>query len=580
MDSSGLGARPATIAELLQRRAAIAPHALAYEIFDELGGPPRRITYGRLAHRAAAVAARLVAVGARPGDRAVLLFPPGEAALYGLFGGLWAGVWSAPAPVSRTPAGLERIGGILHDSDALFVLGAGPSLDRIRQVMPGAATAQWLTIDPDEDCDTTPSPYSSRADDVALIQYSSGSTGRPKGVLVRHRNILSNLGFLHDAFGADAGDSVVSWLPLHHDLGLVAGVLYPIYAGVPAMLMSPAAFLRRPADWLAAIAARRATLSGGPNFAYEHCLAHVTDEQLAGLDLSTWSVAITGAEPVRPETLERFAERFGACGFDRRAFYPTYGLAEATLMVSGGDRFQGVKLSRPVSADTRPQVGCGRPRTEVVIADPESLAPLRPGEIGEIFVRGAGVGGGYWAQPAASAEVFEVELAGRPGLTYLRTGDLGWIEGGELFVSGRHKDLIISRGRKLHPEDIETTARAIDPAFEGAAAAAFVWNADGAELLVVLQELAAHREPDAPLEVLARRVSDAVLARHGVRPDSCWVVRAGGLPRTSSGKIQRGRARDAYAGGSHLGLLATDRPASSGLRGMQRARPSRMEPGL
>ncbi|HEV7786338.1 MAG TPA: AMP-binding protein, partial [Thermoanaerobaculia bacterium] len=408
------------------------------------------------------------------------------------------------------------------------------------------------------------SPTSSACDGWER-RSDAGSTGSPKGVMVRHGNLMHNEEMIRRAFGQDERSVIVGWLPLHHDMGLIGNVLQPLYAGARCILLSPVAFLQRPVRWLRAISRYRATGSGGPNFAYELCVRKVGPEQRADLDLSSWSVAFNGAEPVRAGTLERFAEAFAPCGFRREAFYPCYGLAEATLFVAGGTMGRRPRVARvepaalernevvavaPEVPDARWLVSSGRPwmGQKIVVADPETGAACPPGWVGEIWVAGPSVALGYWRNPEATARDFHASLAGREGDgPFLRTGDLGFLADGELYVTGRLKDLIILRGRNHYPQDLERTAEGSHPDLRPGSSAAFAVEIGGEERLVIALEVERRRRDG--FEEMAEAVRRAVAAEHEVMVWEVVLLRAGSLPKTSSGKVQRSLCRRQYLEG-------------------------------
>ena len=395
--------------------------------------------------------------------------------------------------------------------------------------------------------------------------------------MVTHGNLLHNQEMIRRAFGQSEESVVVGWLPFQHDMGLIGNLLQPIYSGGRAVLMPPMAFLQKPRRWLDAVSRFRATTSGGPNFAYDLCVRKITDDERAGLDLSSWRVAFNGAEPVHVATLERFAHAFASCGFTCRAFYPCYGLAEATLLVSGGapdDRPVTTTLDAAALEDGRVEptaggrrlAGCGRPRLgqEIAIVDPETRRRTAADRVGEIWVSGGSVAHGYWNRAAATARDFRARLEdkharledrharledkGYGDRTYLRTGDLGFVLDGELFVTGRLKDLLILRGRNLYPQDVELTAEKAHPALRPGGAAAFSIEIDGEEQLVVAAEM---RRPDA--EVAGKVTEDArraVSEEHGINPREIVLLRPATLPKTTSGKVRRRACRDAYLAGS------------------------------
>ena len=406
--------------------------------------------------------------------------------------------------------------------------------------------------------------------DLAFLQYTSGSTGTPKGVMLSHENLLHNSLRIMQAFEITRSQSGVFWLPSFHDMGLIGGILVPLYGGKFNVIMSPVAFLQKPLRWLQAISKYRATISGGPNFSYELCVRKITPEQRATLDLSSWSLAFNGAEPVRPETIDAFCEAFAPCGFRREAFFPCYGLAESTLMVTGGMKFEppvirafdaasietGTALVRTGFAPgTRRLVGSGRELDgqDVRIVDPQTCEALPPGRIGEIWVSGPSVAQGYWNRPDATKETFGAMLAlpdahsqtqsakkwrPNPG-PYLRTGDLGFFDNGELFVTGRLKDLIIVRGRNHYPQDIEHSVEEASPLVRAGSVAAFSVDVDGRERVVVVAELERGKRDSDEIAASFDAIRKRLAVEHEVALEAIVMVRPNSIAKTSSGKIQR-----------------------------------------
>ncbi|MFF3577202.1 fatty acyl-AMP ligase [Streptomyces mirabilis] len=557
-----------SLVDLLTTHASQQPERTAYRylLTGDCDGEIQDISYGRLARRSRAVAAWLQERGLA-GSRALLLYPPGLEFISGYLGCLSAGVVAVPGlpPQGRSQnhRALTRMKRLIADADAKVILGAREVLAAL------AAQAEHLpeldgitcvaTEDiPDEAADSWREPDLT-ADSVAFLQYTSGSTSAPRGVMVTHGNLLDNqraiterMGHTPDTLAEYEHELFVSWLPVYHDMGLIGPVLNTVHLGATATLFSPLHFLQRPARWLTALSRYRPHTSGGPNFAYELCLKHATPELLDGLDLGRWKVAFNGAEPVRAATLRRFAETFAPAGFRREALYPCYGLAEATLIVTGGSVDTPPTLAAApgpgahVDAGDAAAVGSGRPipGTTVVIADPERREELPEGEVGEIWVSGAGVAKGYWRNALATRDTFRATLKDRPD-RFLRTGDLGFLREGELFVTGRLKDLMVIDGRNHYPQDLELSAEMSHGALRPGCTAAF--SVDGGvegEQPVIVAETAPDAAADS--ERITEVIRSAIGEAHGLAVRDVVLVHPGTIPKTSSGKIQRHASRAAY----------------------------------
>jgi len=544
--------RPATLIELLDQRALHLPDQLAYTFLLDGETTELHLTYRELRRRARAIAAALRFAGAK-GERALLLYPPGLDFIEGFFGCLYAGVVAVPAyppHFAKLNRSLPRLQAIITDAQATLVLTTSPILERAKLILtetPDLKTLNWLATDKvvsgvDEDWRTE----QAMPDDLAFLQYTSGSTGHPRGVMLTHENLLHNASLIFHVFEHTETDSYVSWLPMFHDMGFMVGVLQPLYAGIRAVVMSPASFLQRPARWLEAISRYKATTSGAPNFAYDLCVRKITAEDAAALDLSSWSVAFNGAEPVRAETLARFAARFDQCGFRRAALYPCYGLAEATLVVTGG-RKKSLPVIKQVEAKT--MVGCGGalPGERVIIVDPASLTELKDGQVGEIWVYGPSVARGYWNRPEETHQTFNAYLSDTGEGSFLRTEDLGFIEDGELYITARIKDLIIIRGLNHYPQDIEWTVERCHTALRPSCGAAFTVDVDGEERLVIVQEIDTRKE--ANLDQLIETIREAVASEHEVQVYAVALIKPGRISKTSSGKIQRRACRQRFLNG-------------------------------
>ena len=562
-----------TFVDLLRFRAWKHPNQVVFSFLAEGETEQGSFTWGELDRAARTVAASLQESGVVPGERAVLLYPAGLEFLAAFFGALYAGVVAVPAYPPRRNRLEQRLPAMVADCRPSAVLTTHAVAERSSELLAGAAfgEARWLATDQlDSAAAEVWRAPGLLPETLAFLQYTSGSTGAPKGVRVLHRNLLHNEEMIGRAFGQSERSVVVGWLPLYHDMGLIGNVLQPIHAGGRAVLMSPMAFLQRPARWLEAIHRYRGTTSGGPNFAYELCIERVSDEVLAQLDLSCWEVAFNGAEPVREHTLRRFAERFAACGFRPEALYPCYGMAETTLFVTGGTHvappvvrsFSKAALERglaephdgreaPDSEDERSLVSSGHSwmGQEVVIVDPETRRRCGERRVGEIWVHGPSVADGYWNKEELSMESFGARLAEEPDAgPYLRTGDLGFLHNDELFVTGREKDLIILRGRNLYPQDLELTVEGSHGALRSGCTAAFAIDDGIEERLAVAVEVdrrAMRRLTDeGAIEAVVEAVRQAVAEVHQARVHTVVLLRAGTLPKTSSGKVRRRRCRE------------------------------------
>jgi amino acid adenylation domain-containing protein len=563
--SESTARRSGSLLAALRAHSAESADRRAFLFLDSNGNETAELGFGELDRRVRSVAAALDARGAR-GERALLLFPPGLDFVVAFLGCLRAGVVAVPAYPPRPNRHQPRLQAIARDARARLVL-ATPEITAAAGMLcasvPELGDAAWLALEElsaGGEAWDGPDP---EPDAPAFLQYTSGSTSDPKGVVVTHANLVHNEEAIRLGFGQSAASVVVGWLPLYHDMGLIGTVLQPLYLGATAVLLSPLAFLQRPRLWLETIDRYRATTSGGPNFAYDLCVRKVGEAERAGLDLSSWSVAFNGAEPVHAETLARFSSAFAPCGFRAEAFFPCYGLAEATLFVAGGDpagepvtrAFRGEDLARhaaveaaPGEAGARPLVGCGRPSAgqRIAVVDPESGVPCPPGRVGEVWVAGPSVAAGYWGRPEDSERLFRARTADGDG-PFLRTGDFGFLAAdGELFVTGRLKDLIILRGRNHYPQDVERTAERVHPTLRPGCGAAFSIERDGEERLVVVQEVE-HGRPETPEpSVLAEAIRRAVADEHEVAVEEVVLLRSGTLPKTSSGKVRRQACRADY----------------------------------
>jgi len=522
-------------------------------------------TYGALHQSAAIVAGNLAGAGltARP---VLIALPQGLDFVRCFFGCVYAGAIAIPTPALTDPRAAQRIAGIVEAARPAAVIApsdafASNGWARLRESYPDVAflnASDLLQGYAAADL-RDPSP-----DDVAFLQFTSGSTSRPKGVAITHRNIMANLAMIEAKFGQTASDSTVSWLPLHHDMGLIGCVLEPLYIGMQANLMAPIAFLQRPARWLKAMTHYGATAAGAPNFAFEFCARTIADEQIPEVDLSRWRLAFCGSEPIRAATLSAFARRFRSYGFNEKAFYPCYGLAEATLFVTGGCAGAGVRERKIARNDSTPVsvVSCGTPSpgTSVLLLQPDADQPVPPGEIGEITVSGVQVSPGFWDPDIGGVVPDRDRTVALDGRSYLRTGDLGAIVDGELHVVGRLKNMAIIRGANIYAEDVELTVREQPEAAPLGAVVALTVTADAmvSEGLAIVCE-AGRAAASADHSPLLQRLAGAVADVHGFLPLELVVVPAGAIERTLSGKLQRARTAERLAKGE-LRVLARFTP--------------------
>lgn len=573
----------------LRELAARRPTDTAFIHVGPLG--EQRFDYAALDQHVRVLAGWLQA-HCRPRDRALLLMDNDASDVIAFFACLYAGVVAVPLPppASSKVQALERLRGVAEDAGAQCVMATRALIERVAPLVPSLAGVRLCAVDDGATRAAAPPwrPHSPRGGDIAFLQYTSGSTASPKGVMVSHANLMANERALAAAMSMGAADTMVSWLPLYHDMGLICGMLGPLHGGYPLVLMQPSYFLEQPVRWLQAMARHRATITGGPDFAFRLCAQRVTPAQLEGIDLSAWRLAYSGSEPVRADTLEDFVNTFAPAGFAPGAVYPCYGLAEGTLIVSGGQRGGGM-TARAFSAEALQQnravpkaggvvlVACGAAPAPVGlrIAQPRSQHWLGDGEVGEIWVSGPCVAQGYWQRPAESAAAF-VE---REGQRWLRTGDLGFVHEGQLYITGRCKDLIILRGHNVYPQDIELAIEAADTGVRQGRVAAFsVPMPGGGDGVGVAAEVSPSQRRRRSAAELVQALTEAVAAACGEPASVVVLLQRGGLPRTSSGKLQRSRCRqgwierslDAYAlwaHGSFEALASGVRPVGGGAQG-------------
>lgn len=560
----------ATLVEVLRNRAIAQPNQTAYTFLIDGETEEISLTYHELDQKAQAIAALLQSMKAK-GERAILMYPPGLEFIAAFFGCLYAGVITVPVYPPRRNQRMQRLQVIAADAQVRFALTTTSVLTNVKHRFleePELAALYCITTD-SISIDLAEAWQAPTIDEntLALLQYTSGSTGVPKGVMVSYGNLLHNSEYIKQAFELTPDSVSVTWLPNSHDMGLIDGIIQPLYTGFLGVVMPPASFVQRPIQWLQVISRYKATHCGGPNFGYDLCVNKTTLEQRETLDLSTWLSAYNGAEPVRRETLERFTATFKPYGFRASFFYPCYGMAETTLIVSGGRvndkptyctvEADALKQNRivEVSEDARNAkhlVGCGHARldTEIVIADPEWLIRCVPNQIGEIWVSGSSVAQGYWQRPEQTEKTFQAYLADTGEGPFLRTGDLGFLRNGELFITGRIKDVIIIRGRNYYPQDIELTVEKSHTALTPNSGVAFAVDVNGEERLVVVQEVERTHRRQINVDEVVGAIRQAVSEEHELQVYAVVMLSPGSIPKTSSGKIQRHACKAGFLNGS------------------------------
>jgi len=572
MDSSPASRSHATLVEVLQARASREPDALIYTFLEDGETEGASWTTSEIDRRAREVGARLQSRFA-PGDRALLVYPSGLEFIAGFLGSFYGGLVPVPVYPPQARGEMAAVARIAADAGARAVLTSREMQqawsggdDRPGEVLglPVLATDE-PGADGADGAEDWRDPQATGGT-LAFLQYTSGSTGNPKGVMVTHGGLLSTCRDIDHAFLHGPDSVMVTWLPMFHDMGLIYGVLLPLLVGCRCYLISPLAFLRRPIRWLRAISEHGGTHSAAPNFAYDLCVKKIAEHDRAGLDLSTWRVASNGAEPIREATLREFAEAFKPCGFRWSSFCPSYGLAEATLKVTTVPVDEAplilsldsdaLELGHVVEAGDQESrivrvVGCGRSAigAEILIVDPQTLEPCAVDRVGEIWVATPSVPLGYWNQPEETARTFHAFTADGRG-PFLRTGDLGFVFGKELFVTGRLKDLIILRGRNYYPHDIEHTVEETDAILRPGCGVVVAVPDEGEERVVVLQEVRAELLPGPEADELARKIQKAVTREHGLSPSRILLLSPGSIPKTSSGKVRRSASRKLFQDGA------------------------------
>lgn len=567
---------------MLIANAQIRPDDRAVVFLPDAQRPEQSLTFQALHDHAANLAVTLLEQ-AKPGDRALLLFPTGIEFVVSYFACLIAGIIAVPLMPPRKNAGRDASASIIADCSPRLVLTPGGEKEGLHPSLKQRfADAQifHVPVELGESQRTVVVPQTAPSG-LAFLQYTSGSTSTPKGVMVSHANLVANLEMMRLRLGNHSQSHHVSWIPLYHDLGLIMNLLQPLYVGATSVLMTPSAFMYRPLHWLQAIDKFKAEVAAAPNFAYDLCVDRFRAEHMEGVDLSGWKLAVNGAEPVRPETLERFSACFAPYGFSATTMHPTYGLAEATLVASSAPRGRGVKIRRvstqglyerrivePQSdLDTRYLAGCGAAvdGVEIAIVDQQSCQRQPRHVLGEIWLRGPSVAAGYWNRVLESKETFSASILGE-GVEdngWLRTGDLGYVDDeGEVYIAGRLKDVIIIRGVNHYPQDIEATAAEAHEALRRDHGAVFtVVNAEGLEQVILVQEVERTQRHNLDERAVFSAIRKAVTEGHEISLSQIFLIRPGTIPKTTSGKIQRHKARQLWL--DHALDIISQSPASA-----------------
>ncbi|MCB8786918.1 fatty acyl-AMP ligase [Planktothrix agardhii] len=571
------------LVDLLRDRAEHKPDQLAYRFLADGETSQQTLTYLQLHQQAVQIASYLQSF-LSPGDRVLVVYPysAGLEFIAAFFGCLYAGAIAVTDNPPVSPQAIVKLQTRLESSQCRAILSTKALIEQLKiqfsvekeEETRRGTSLRWVATDDllDQNLAIDWQKPPINGDTVAFLQYTSGSTGTPKGVIVTHGNVLHNSAIIYKAFGHHNNSKGLIWLPLFHDMGLIGGVVQPLYGSFPVTLMSPVALVQKPFRWLEAISEYQTTTSGGPNFAYDLVCRTATPEKLEQLDLSSWDVAFSGAEPVRWDTLKRFAEIFGPCGFKPEAFYPCYGMAETTLFISGGHKHQTPNIlwvdpvalehnqviqtqetslaNNPQSRKTRSLVSCGFPwlADEVMIVDPQELTPRDADQVGEILVSGKGVGLGYWDKPEDTETTFRVYVEGRG--PYLRTGDLGFLQDGELYITGRIKDMMILWGRNRYPQEIEATLDTCHPAIRAGHSAAFSVETELGEQLIIAAEIERRYLRNLNVEEVVNAIRQAIAEQNTVDVFAIVLLKTTTIPKTTSGKIQRRACRTKFLEGS------------------------------
>lgn len=576
---------PNTIIECLYKNKVAQGNEVAFRFLSESSFIPSEVTHSELWQAASEIAIFLKSK-MQPKSCVLLLYPSGIEYIKAFYGCLMANMIAVPLYPPGKSNKSDRIAKVALSCQASFALTTETSLDKINEYWSEQKVAgvelEFLTTDNlvvQEPIDNIPSLV--ETDDVAFLQYTSGSTGAPKGVMISHDNIIGNVTHLSKMASGNSKDVFVNWLPLFHDLGLITAILWPVYLGAPSTLMSPASFVRKPSNWLRAIHKYKGTMCGAPNFAYDLCVNKISEEDRKGLDLSSWRVAYNAAEPVRASTLSRFSDTFKSSGFDFENFYPGYGMAEATVFITGGRAEQAPEMIRVKKeslgrfkiditavddACSTVLVSCGTADSphNVQIVDPKSRQQLQEGQVGEVWFSGPSVSPGYWQLDEQSKEVFNqgfLSDSNDAKSVYLRTGDLGVLWHNELYITGRIKDLIILRGRNYYPQDIEYSVNEAHEAVRQGYSAAFSIEHQGSEQLVVVTELKREHFRKVNLDEVISSIKQQVFSDNSVNVDAIVLLKPHSIPMTSSGKVQRRGTKHMFINNLFHSLTSTQQKA-------------------
>ncbi|MCE7993801.1 MAG: AMP-binding protein [Roseivirga sp.] len=532
--------------DILNEKAKKWPDCKIFTFLSSNGAEVRVLTYKDLLNHSLDLAVR-IQQKTSPGQRVLLISQNQADFTISFLGCLIAGVIAVPAQTPKRNRKDLKLANIIDNSKPTLIIGDEETHDKSARINPELTRIKWLFAKVPSNPVSAFKPVRIGPEMPAMIQYTSGTLGQPKGVVLSHGNIMANSGFIQSAMRLGEQNSFVSWLPHYHDLGLFGSVLEPIISQVPAVFLSPLDFAKKPLNWLRAISKYKATISGAPNFGYQHCLDRIKPEDCLGLDLSSWKVAYCGADMIQATVLESFAKRFGNFGFNKTAFMPCYGMAEATLMMTCGpyaDAIKTIKISGEGDHHEKEVVSCGLVNKGCTIQVVKDQRTANEYEVGEIWYKGNNVGLGYWSNESETESNFNHSLNGDEG--FLRTGDLGFVANGELYLTGRLKEIIISRGRNFYPQDIEHIATGSDGSLAAGLSTAFAVEERNEEGLVILQEVkrAFWKKPD--YSTVLREIFNVVNDQLELSPQTVALLQPGSLPRTSSGKISRLGAKRLY----------------------------------